>query len=92
MHKDIVPRAFASDYSLVADLLRKWSSSFRKHSCLTVPGRALMYNFIGEVHVMQPHEDCYYVCKEGYHPMLPPQAAVFKIVDPDQETHKLKEE
>jgi hypothetical protein len=34
MHKDIVPRAFACDYSLVADLLRRVSGSFREHACL----------------------------------------------------------
>ena len=34
MHKDIVPRAFACDYTLVADLLRRVSGSFRDHACL----------------------------------------------------------
>lgn len=34
MHKDIVPRAFACDYSLVADLLRRVGGSFRDHACL----------------------------------------------------------
>lgn len=34
MHRDIVPRAFACDYSLVADLLKRVSESFRDHRCL----------------------------------------------------------
>ena len=34
MHKDIVPRAFACDYTLVADLLRRVADSFREHRCL----------------------------------------------------------
>jgi len=43
MAKDIVPRAFACDYTLVADLLKRVSDSFREHRCLsasrTVGGR-----------------------------------------------------
>jgi hypothetical protein len=34
MHKDIVPRAFACDYTLVADLLKRVADSFREHRCL----------------------------------------------------------
>lgn len=83
MHKDIIPRAFASDYSLVADLLRKWSGSFRKHYCLAIPGRTLLYNFIGEIHVLQPGADVSYVNNEGYHPMLPEEAGLYKLSDPD---------
>ena len=33
MHKDLVPRAFACDYRLVADLLRRVNESFREHAC-----------------------------------------------------------
>jgi hypothetical protein len=29
MHRDIVPRAFVCDYTLVADLLKQWMPSFR---------------------------------------------------------------
>eukprot|EP00210_Caulerpa_lentillifera_P006204 g5928.t1 len=91
MHKDIIPRAFASDYSLVADLLRKWSSSFRKHYCLAIPGRTLLYNFIGEILVLQPSDDLNYVNNEGYHPMFPEEAGLFRLADPDNRSIKLAE-
>ena len=38
MHRDIVPRAFACDYTLVADLLARVSDGFREHGCLQNPG------------------------------------------------------
>lgn len=34
MHKDIVPRAFACDYSSVADLLARVGPAFKEHGCL----------------------------------------------------------
>lgn len=39
MSKDIVPRAFACDYTLVADLLRRVGEGFREHDCLMGNGR-----------------------------------------------------
>lgn len=33
--RDIVPRAFACDYTLVADILKRVSPSFREHRCLS---------------------------------------------------------
>ena len=39
MNKDIVPRAFACDYTLVADLLRRVGEGFREHDCLMGNGR-----------------------------------------------------
>lgn len=41
MHKDLVPRAFACDYRLVADLLRRVNESFREHACLSGTGRVV---------------------------------------------------
>ena len=41
MHKDIVPRAFACDYRLVADLLRRVNEAFREHACLSGPQRVV---------------------------------------------------
>lgn len=35
MARDIVPRAFACDYTLVADILKRVSPSFRDHRCLS---------------------------------------------------------
>lgn len=37
MHRDIVPRAFACDYTLVADLLARVGDGFREHGCLQNP-------------------------------------------------------
>ena len=34
MHRDIVPRAFACDYKLVADILARVNDGFREHGCL----------------------------------------------------------
>eukprot|EP00210_Caulerpa_lentillifera_P007163 g6853.t1 len=84
MHKDIIPRAFAADYSLLAVFLRNWSSSFRTHHCLVSQERALLYNFIGEVFVLQPEAGVNFVRNEGYHPMLPKQPGLFRLADPDQ--------
>ena len=39
MHRDIVPRAFACDYSPVADILKGWGPGFRDHFALSVDGR-----------------------------------------------------
>lgn len=39
MSRDIVPRAFACDYTLVADLLRRVGEGFREHDCLMGNGR-----------------------------------------------------
>ena len=41
MHKDLVPRAFACDYRLVADLLRRVNEAFREHACLSGSGRVV---------------------------------------------------
>jgi hypothetical protein len=48
MHKDIVPRAFSCDYTLVTDILRSWGPAFREHACLTPRGRTHLYFFTGE--------------------------------------------
>ncbi|GMH44269.1 hypothetical protein BSKO_12203 [Bryopsis sp. KO-2023] len=79
MHKDIVPRAFACDYSPVAALLRNVGSNFRAHGCLHRP-RSLLYGFIGQVMVLQPDSSKAYV-KEDYHPMLPEGAGLYQITD-----------
>lgn len=91
MHKDITPRAFSSDYSPVAEFLRNWSSSFRTHGCLSSPNRSLLYNFIGEILVLQPDAGVGFVRNEGYHPMLPEEAGLFRLVDPDQGSLNLAE-
>jgi len=49
----------------------------------------MLYNIIGEVQVLQPDERCHFVQNEGYHPMLPAHASLFKITDPDRETERM---
>ena len=83
MHKDIVPRAFACDYSLVADLLRRVGESFREHHCLS-GSRRVMFNFVGKMLVLQPSSDLKFVGGEGYHAMLPPQAGLFVVREPQR--------
>lgn len=81
MHKDIVPRAFACDYSPVAVLLRNLGGNFREHCCLQ-HDRSLLYSFIGEVFVLQPEANRKYVKNdEGYHPQLPQGAGLFQITE-----------
>lgn len=81
MHRDIVPKSFACDYSPVVPLLRRVGTSFREHGCLG-DCRALMYNFLGSVLVLQPCESQKFVKGEGYHPMFPEGPGLFHISDP----------
>lgn len=79
MHKDIVPRAFACDYSIVADFLKHVHESFREHHCLHGK-RSVMFNTIGQTLIVQPDEQASFVNGEGYHPLLPkgPQLLALK--------------
>lgn len=77
MHKDIVPRAFACDYSPVATWLRKVGPSFHVH-CGLQRSRPLLYGFVGQVLVLQPDKGKSYV-HEDDHPMLPKGAGLFEI-------------
>ena len=81
MHKDIVPRAFACDYSLVADLLRRVGESFREHKCLS-GDRRVMFNFVGKMIVVQPANDAKFVGSDGYHPMLPARPGAYVVREP----------
>ena len=47
MHRDIVPRAFACDYSPVADILKGWGPGFRDHFALSVDGRKHLWVWFG---------------------------------------------
>ena len=83
MNKDIVPRAFACDYTLVADLLRRVSDGFREHNCLMGDGRVVMYFFIGKMMVLQPDRDHEFVLRnEMYHDMLPARAGLWLLRQP----------
>ena len=74
-----MPRAFACDYSILADLLKRIHVSFREHTCLHGK-RSVMFNTIGQTLIVQPDEKSSYVNGEGYHPLLPegPQLLALK--------------
>ncbi len=83
MHKDIVPRAFACDYSSVADILRRVGDSFRDHRCLRGPQRQAMYFPVGKLMVLQPSQELAFVRPgEGYHPSLPQRQGLFLLRQP----------
>ncbi|BDA46183.1 probable phospholipase A1 PLIP3, chloroplastic [Coccomyxa sp. Obi] len=83
MHRDIVPRAFACDYSLVADLLARVGDGFREHGCLQNPhGRQVMYYFLGKMLVLQPDQDHTFVKGEPDHPMLPMGPGLYTLREP----------
>ena len=79
MARDIVPRAFACDYSPVADILRGWGHSFREHSALQRSGRKHLYYFTGQILVLQPDPWHSFAQPEPYHPMLPPRPDMFQL-------------
>lgn len=78
MHNDIVPRAFACDYALVADFLKSVHENFRKHHCLS-GDRRVMFNTIGQTLIVQPDEEASFVNGEGYHPLLPEGPQIFAL-------------
>ncbi len=67
MHKDIVPRAFVCDYTVVAGMLQRWWPSFRDHPSLSSKGPEgampykSLYNFVGRVAVLRPSVDMPFV-------------------------------
>eukprot|EP00879_Flechtneria_rotunda_P005133 GHRR01005415.1.p1 GENE.GHRR01005415.1~~GHRR01005415.1.p1 ORF type:complete len:719 (+),score=230.97 GHRR01005415.1:657-2813(+) len=84
--RDIVPRAFSCDYSLMAELMRSWSPSWRDHSCLsggvTGAGRRQLYVHIGRMMVLQPSQELKFITEPSpYLPLLPQHGEVFKLLD-----------
>lgn len=78
---DIVPRAFACDYTPVAAMLRQ---VFTKHLGLQCDDRSIMYHFVGRLLVLQPDEDLSWVYDgEGHHPLLPKKAGLYELIEPD---------
>lgn len=86
MTRDIVPRAFSCDYTLVAELLRSWGPSWREHSCLaggaTGDGRRQLYVHIGRMHVLQPSPELPFITEpNSFLPLLPQQPGLFALTD-----------
>lgn len=55
MHRDIVPRAFVCDYTMVEGLLTKWMPSLKSLGGLQGPSHShkSLYSFIGRIAVLQ---------------------------------------
>ncbi|EFJ41746.1 hypothetical protein VOLCADRAFT_98293 [Volvox carteri f. nagariensis] len=81
MARDIVPRAFACDYSPVADILKGWGSSFKEHCCLNRHGRKHLYYFVGRMCILQPDSWHSFTANDPDHPMLPPGPELFALTD-----------
>eukprot|EP01026_Neomeris_dumetosa_P033095 TRINITY_DN2632_c0_g1_i6.p1 TRINITY_DN2632_c0_g1~~TRINITY_DN2632_c0_g1_i6.p1 ORF type:complete len:718 (-),score=73.40 TRINITY_DN2632_c0_g1_i6:1354-3507(-) len=81
MTHDIVPRAFACDYSLVADFMKSWGQSFREHDCLSGESRKSLYSLPGQILVLQPPKELKWVNGEGYHAMFPNYPDLFLLSD-----------
>ena len=79
MTRDIVPRAFACDYSLVADLLRSWGPTWREHCCLNSSKRKQMYAFVGQSIVLQPSKELTTFNQDPYHPLLVPRSEAWVL-------------
>lgn len=86
MNRDIVPRAFACDYTLVADLLRRVGDGFRDLDNLMGNGRVVMYFFVGKMLILQPDRDHDFVHRnEMYHDMLPARPGLWVLRQPQEE-------
>eukprot|EP00878_Enallax_costatus_P023268 GHUV01024738.1.p1 GENE.GHUV01024738.1~~GHUV01024738.1.p1 ORF type:complete len:246 (+),score=46.02 GHUV01024738.1:984-1721(+) len=85
MARDIVPRAFSCDYSLLAEILRGWGPNWKDHTCLTGgatgEGRRQLYVHIGRMFVLQPSTVLKFVTEPNPHlPLLPQQAEVYELM------------
>ena len=76
MHMDIVPRAFACDYSLVVDIFKRLVA-FKDHTCLMTGTRRVMYTPVGETYVLQPS-----TANAPQHPLLPDGLGIYRMRDP----------
>ena len=83
---DIVPRAFACDYSPAAPILRRLNKSFHEVSTLRGDNgnRIVMFAPIGTTMVLQPSQELKFVTYEKDHPMLPPGHGLYRIGDEEQ--------
>lgn len=81
--RDIVPRAFACDYSAAASLLMKVSPTYAQHHGLLASNRKILYHMIGEQLLLQPSPTFKWVhTHEAQHPLLPPGAGLWRVAQP----------
>ena len=83
MHRDIVPRAFACDYSLVAEILKGWGQGFAMHCSLGGDGRKHLYYYVGRLIVLQPDSWNSFVGEGDDHPLLSPGPGLYYLSDPE---------
>eukprot|EP00798_Chlamydomonas_sp_ICE-L_P021093 gene21093-27980_t len=89
MHKDICPRVFVCDYTIVSHLLKAWMPSFKDHSMLQDShDHKLLYNFIGRVAILRPDDDAPFVRGDAHHPMLPDAPGLYKLYEPQAKSSK----
>jgi len=86
MHRDIVPRAFACDYTMITNILGRMET-FRDHGCLKGDKEKnyapSMYEHVGDIYFLQPDKDYLQFARpEGDSPMLPEGPGIWKMVEP----------
>ncbi|TKY61730.1 Lipase protein [Spatholobus suberectus] len=81
MHRDIVPRAFSSNYpNHVAELLKAVNGNFRNHPCLN--NQKLLYAPMGELLILQPDESF-----SPSHHLLPSGSGLYLLSGPSSESN-----
>jgi len=84
LHMDIVPRLFACDFTMVADLLKNWMPTFHNHDNITSNRQhKTLYSFVGRVAILRPADDADFVKNDAHHHMLPEVAGLYKLSDPN---------
>jgi len=86
MARDIVPKAFACDYTLIKEILRKMES-YKDHGCLKgSKGECYfpsLYRHLGDVYFLQPDTKFLQFARpEGDNPILPHGSGIWKMVEP----------
>jgi hypothetical protein len=88
MARDIVPKAFACDYTMIKEILRKMDT-YKDHGCLKgSKGECYfpsLYRHLGDVYFLQPDTKFLQFARpEGDNPILPNGHGIWKMVEPPQ--------
>ena len=86
MHRDIVPRAFACDYTLIKNIMTQMDT-YKNYGCLKGSKEMCympsLYRHVGDVYFIQPDtEFLQFARPEGDSPMLPGGHGIWKMVEP----------
>jgi hypothetical protein len=90
LHRDIVPRAFSCDYSVVRDVLNILPA-FAAQTHMGDPRtrrRPHVYSFMGQMHVLQPpptlpKDRAMLAAGQWWHPLLPPEPGLYAVAPGD---------